>query len=180
MKKCSVVGSGSRVNQTVSGSALRLKIENDFAGQRQISDQPKRTIASAGSELSKAARDLQGTVTSARMGAEQNRWLIGAALGGTVFGMILWAVFAGIVARAVPEDWQWPERMAARTLAMPIWEGGQRMMQTASPQAFADIVAGDRIVTANRQVLEACRKRADRARAAVSCTIKIGTGKQIQ
>lgn len=86
--------------------------------------------------------------------------------------MILWAVFAGIVARAVPEGWQWPERMAARTLAMPMWEGGPRMMKAASPEAFAKIAAGDRIVTANRQVVEACQKRARRAHETVSCTIQ--------
>lgn len=159
--------------------APRYVADRIVAAGAHARDEDRRMIAAAGSELNKATRDLQGTIASARRGDEQNRWLIWMALGGTVFGMILWAVFAGIVARAVPEGWQWPERMAARTLAMPMWEGGQRMMKAASPEAFANIAAGDRIVTANRQVLEACHKRANRARETVSCTIKINnSGKQ--
>lgn len=95
------------------------------------------------------------------------------AIGGAVLGMVIWAAFAGIVARAVPASWQWPEKMAARTLAMPMWEGGQRMMQAASPSAFAALAAGDRVVAANREALEACRKRADRERETVRCTVKV-------
>jgi hypothetical protein len=114
-----------------------------------------------------------GYVVSARRGDEQNRWLMWSAIGGVVVGMMLWAVFAGIVARAVPASWQWPEKMAARSLDLPMWEGGQHLMRASAPDAFANIAAGDRIVTANRQALEACRKRADKAREAVRCTIKI-------
>ena len=101
-----------------------------------------------------------------------------AAIGGILAGMILWAVFAGIVARTVPASWRWPEKMAARTLAMPMWEGGQRMMRSAAPEAFANIAAGDRIVTANREALEACRKRSDQVREAVRCTITVEAGER--
>lgn len=82
-------------------------------------------------------------------------------------------MFAGIVARAVPASLQWPEKMAARTLAMPMWEGGQRMMRTAAPVSFANIAAADRIITANRDAVEACHKTALRAKRTVSCTIAI-------
>src|SRR3546814_8220127 len=112
-------------------------------------------------------------LVSARRGDEQNRWLMWSAIGGVVVGMILWAVFAGIVARAVPASWQWPEKMAARSLDLPMWEGGQRLMRASAPDAFANIAAGDRIVTANRQALEACRKRADRERETVRCTVSV-------
>lgn len=114
---------------------------------------------------------------SARRGDEQNRWLMWTAIGGIVVGMILWAVFAGIVARAVPASWQWPEKMAARSLDLPMWEGGQRLMRASGPDVFANIAAGDRIVTANRQALEVCRKRADRESEAVRCTISVAPGK---
>ena len=120
-----------------------------------------------------SAREIGNRLASARRGDEQNRWLMWSAIGGVVVGMMLWAVFAGIVARAVPASWQWPEKMAARSLDLPMWEGGQHLMRASAPDAFANIAAGDRIVTANRQALEACRKRADKAREAVRCTIKI-------
>jgi len=133
----------------------------------------RQAVKTAAGELRDATRALQNVTVSARRGDEQNRWLTWTAICGIVIGIILWAVFAGIVARAVPASWQWPERMAARTLAMPMWEGGQRMMQAAGPEAFANIAAGERIVTANRKALEACRKRADKARKALPCTISM-------
>lgn len=100
------------------------------------------------------------------------------AIGGVVIGIILWAVFAGIVARAVPASWQWPEKMAARSLDLPMWEAGQRLMRASAPEAFANIAAGDRIVTANRQALEACQKQANKAREARRCTISIAPRKE--
>ena len=54
------------------------------------------------------------------------------------------------------------ERMAARTLDLPRWEAGQRMIQSASPTAFRAIVGADRIVTANRAAIEGCGKAAAR------------------
>jgi hypothetical protein len=49
------------------------------------------------------------------------------------------------------------------------------MMRTAAPEAFANIAAGDRIVTANREALETCRKTATRTKKEVRCTIEVGT-----
>ena len=135
----------------------------------------RQAVKTAAGELRDATRALQGVTVSARRGDEQNRWLTLAAIGGIVVGMIAWAVFAGIVARAVPASWQWPEKMAARTLVMPMWEGGQRMMRTAAPEAFANVAAADRIVTANREALETCRKTATRTKKEVRCTIVVGT-----
>jgi hypothetical protein len=136
-------------------------------------------LVAARKELEEMTRQLHGVVVSARRGDEQNRWLAWTAIGGIFVGIILWAVFAGMIARAVPVNWQWPERMAARTLAMPIWEGGQRMMRTAAPDAFANIAAGDRIITANREAIERCTKVATKVRGPVQCTVRIGLkGKQ--
>ena len=47
------------------------------------------------------------------------------------------------------------------------------MMRTAAPDAFANIAEGDRIATDNRESLEACRRRANRAREAVRCTVTV-------
>jgi len=133
----------------------------------------RQAVKTAAGELRDATRALQSVTVSARRGDEQNRWLAWTAIGGIIVGMIAWAVFAGIVARAVPASWQWPEKMAARTLAMPMWEGGQRMMRTAAPGAFANVAAADRIVIANRKALEACAKRANKVREPIRCTISV-------
>lgn len=47
------------------------------------------------------------------------------------------------------------------------------MMQSASPVAFSAIVGADRIVTANREVIERCDKAAARRRETVRCTVRI-------
>ncbi|MBW6533162.1 hypothetical protein KZ820_20655 [Sphingomonas sp. RRHST34] len=128
----------------------------------------------ATSTMNQAARDMRGLAFADRNAREQNRWLYIFGGGGLVLGMMLWAAMPGWVAREiVPASWQWPERMAARTLKEPMWEGGARLMRTASPEGFAAFMASDRIVTANRKALDACRKRANKAREAVRCTIDV-------
>lgn len=179
-----LAGMVQKIDATLQRADALVKAAKDGASPRHVVDrivaagadaraEDRRTIATAAAELKDATRVLQGVAVSARRGDEQNRWLLWTAIGGVVLGMILWAAFAGIVARAVPATWLWPERMAARTLDMPMWEGGQRMMRAASPDAFAALAAGDRIVAANRKALEACQKRASRARETVLCTVDI-------
>ncbi|KKI21929.1 hypothetical protein XM50_01475 [Sphingomonas sp. Ag1] len=158
------------MRKAIEEEAVARQVANRIAGAVA---EDRQAVKTAAGELRDATRALQGVTASARRGDEQNQWLAWAAIGGAVVGMILWAVFAGIVARAVPASWQWPERMAARSLAMPMWEGGQRMMRTAAADAFANIAAGDRIVTANRLALEACQRRATKGHEAVRCTIKV-------
>ena len=172
-----ITATAQRVDMLVKSPMLALTPEQ-LAGRITAAastarQEDRQTIATARTGLEDVTRQLHGYVVSARRGDEQNRWLMWSAIGGVVLGMILWAVLAGIVARAVPASWQWPEKMAARSLDLPMWEGGQRLMRASGPEAFANIAAGDRIVTANRQALEACRRRADKAREAVRCTIKI-------
>ncbi|SEK02151.1 hypothetical protein SAMN05428950_11320 [Sphingomonas sp. OV641] len=184
-----LTGMVQKIEATLQRADALVKAAKDGASPRHVVDrivaagadaraEDRRTIATAAAELKDATRVLQGVAVSVRRGDEQNRWLMWTAIGGVVLGTILWAAFAGVVARAVPASWQWPEKMAARTLAMPMWEGGQRMMQAASPGAFAALAAGDRIIAANREALEACRKRADRERAAVRCTVEVSSSKQ--
>lgn len=167
-------------NATLQRAEFMRKAIEEEAVARQVANritgavaEDRQAVKTAAGELRDATRALQSVTVSARRGDEQNKWLGVAAIGGIVVGMIVWAVFAGIVARSVPTGWQWPERMAARTLDMPMWEGGQRMMRTAAPDAFANIAAGDRIVTANRLVLEACQKRANKEREPVRCTLNV-------
>jgi len=131
-------------------------------------------LAKAGEDKARVMAELRAIAGSAWTRADQKNRQLWFGLGGAAIGILAWSILPGLVAREVaPTSWQWPERMAARTLDMPMWEGGQRMMRTAAPNAFANIAAGDRIVTANRVALEACRKRANKAREAVRCTVSV-------
>ena len=130
-------------------------------------------LAKAGEDKARVMAELRAIAGSAWTRADQRNRQLWFGLGGVAIGILAWAILAGAVARAVPESWHWPEKMAARSLRMPMWEGGQRMMHAASPDAFATILAGDRIITANREVLEACRKRANKTRDEIRCAIQL-------
>ena len=171
--------SGTMQNLAVLAKAAEDNVAPRYVADRIVAasaharDEDRRMIASVAEKMENATRALHGIGGVARRADEQRRtlWQVGA--GACLGGMLLWTVVPGVVARALPDRWQVPEWMAARTLNLPKWEAGQRLMRAAAPDAFANIAAGDRIVTANRAVLEACRKLADRKREAVRCTVSV-------
>jgi len=131
-------------------------------------------LAKAGEDKARVMAELRAVAGSAWTRADQRNRQLWFGLGGVAAGILTWSILPGLIVREIaPASWQWPERMAARTLDLPPWQAGQRMMQSAAPDAFANIAAGDRIVTANREVLEACRKRANKAREKVRCTVSV-------
>jgi hypothetical protein len=133
-------------------------------------------LAKAGEDKARVMAELRAIAGSAWTRADQKNRQLWFGLGGVAIGILAWTILPGLVARDVaPASWQWPERMAARTLDMPMWEGGQRMMRTAAPDAFSNIAAGDRIVTANREAIERCRRAAIKTGKPVQCTVRIGT-----
>ena len=131
-------------------------------------------LAKAGEDKARVMAELRAVAGSAWTRADQRNRQLWFGLGGAAIGILAWAIVPGLVARKIaPANWHWPERIAARTLDMPMWEGGQRMMQSASPAAFRAIVAGDRIVTANRETIEGCSRAATKADEPVRCTVKV-------
>lgn len=138
----------------------------------------QRTIAAAGKSLEDATRALDGYVVSARRGDEQNRWLAWTAIGGVALGLFLWAVFAGAVARTVPESWLWPERMAARTVRLDTWTASRRLASVSQPETWNAMVAGAIIVQENEAAIERCRKAAAKTKEAVRCTVNIAPEKR--
>jgi len=182
-----------RMQQGVDATAERIAVINDVIARSpalaMTPEQMAQRIAAAGNTarredqaaLAKAGEDkarvmaeLRAITGSAWTRADQKNRQLWFGLGGAAIGILVWSILPGLVAREIaPASWQWPERMAARTLDMPMWEGGQRMMRTAAPDAFANIAAGDRIMTMNRDAFEACQKRAAREHEPVRCTIRI-------
>ena len=182
-----------RMQQGVDATADRIAVINDVIARSpalaMTPEQMAQRIAAAGNAarredqaaLAKAGEDkarimaeLRAVAGSAWTRADQKNRQLWFGLGGAAAGILAWAILAGLVAREVaPASWQWPERMAARTLDLPRWEAGQRMMQSASSTAFSAIVAGDKIVTTNREMIERCEKAAIKTGKAVSCTIRI-------
>ncbi len=132
-------------------------------------------FAKAGDDKARVMAELRAIAGSAWTRADQKNRQLWFGLGGVAIGILAWTILPGLVARDIaPASWQWPERMAARTLDLPRWDAGQRMMQSVSPTAFSAIVGADRIVTANREAIEACSKAAARKRETVRCIIRVG------
>lgn len=73
-------------------------------------------------------------------------------------GALLWAILPGPIARALPDSWHLPERMAARTLGGNMWNGGERLLQAAAPARWQDVPTGNRIMHDNWEKIEECRK----------------------
>ena len=133
-----------------------------------------RTIATARSSLDEAARRLNGLVATATTAREQKRRLAWTAIGGVVIGMILWAAFAGTVARAAPEGWLWPERMAARTLRLDTWEASRRLAAVSKPEQWNAMIRGGLLMQENRAAIERCGRDAAQTGEPVRCTVRIG------
>lgn len=89
-------------------------------------------------------------------------------------GILLWSILPGSIARAMPESWHWPERMAEKVLGESSqWDAGSRMMQSADPLAWHVLVAVADMQRDNRDKIEDCRKRANSSGKNVSCTLQI-------
>ncbi|MDY7526288.1 DUF6118 family protein [Sphingomonas sp. 10B4] len=134
-----------RVDALVKSPALSLTPEETSrqigAASFDARREDHRLFLVAKQGIDEVATRLRHQLESHVMAAEQRRRLWQVGLACLAVGMSLWAILAGPIALAMPESWHWPERMAARTLAMPMWEGGQRLMRAASPESFAGIVA---------------------------------------
>lgn len=172
---------GQRVDALTKGSAQAMTPDHIAGRIVAASSDARRNdqqiIAEARAGLDQAMRQIAGMVATARRGDEQNRWLAGVAIGGVVLGTFIWAVFAGAVARAVPESWLLPEKMAARTLRLDRWTASRRLAATSHPDIWNTMVAGAIIVQENRAAIERCRKDASKAGEAVSCTVRISPEK---
>ena len=136
----------------------------------------RRVIAAARQTIEEVATRLGRQLESHVMADEQRRRLWRVGIAGIAIGMALWAILAGPIARVLPASWLLPERIAARSLRMPMWESGQRLMRAGDPEAFAGVLVGNRLATGNRDTLEGCRRQAAKARKAVRCVIEMGTG----
>jgi hypothetical protein len=176
-----ITATAQRVDALVESPALSLTpheigqqiLETATAGRQE----DRRAIAAARQTIEEVATRLGRQLESHVMADDQRRRVqhvrLSTGLIALMAGTLLWAIFAGSLARAMPASWQWPEWMAARTLRMPMWEGGQRLMEAGDTQAFAGVRAGNRLIIANREALEACRKRAAKTKEAVHCAIKV-------
>jgi hypothetical protein len=117
---------------------------------------------------------MRSVTAHARTAAEQRQQLYQVAGGALLAGILLWSFLPGTIARAMPESWHWPERMAARMVgASSLWDAGARLMQAGDPQAWNALLHAADIQRDNRDAIEACRKSAATSRQPVRCAVRI-------
>jgi hypothetical protein len=122
-----------------------------------------------------AIRELLGVTATLRAAHEQRLHLVWAASGGIVAGCLLWSILPGAFARALPDRWQLPEKMAAHIVGAPtIWEGGVRLMQVGSPEAYRAISAAAEMRHDNKEKIAGCEMAARKVKKPVRCPIQIG------
>ncbi|BCA64361.1 hypothetical protein HMP09_p0009 (plasmid) [Sphingomonas sp. HMP9] len=133
-------------------------------------------LAKAGEDKARVMTELRAIAGSAWTRADQKNRQLWFGLGGMAIGILAWTILPGLVAREIaPASWQWPERMAARTLSLPMWEAGRRMLIADSPKNWNAMVDGWNIVQGNEKTIDGCRKAATKAGDPVRCTIRIGS-----
>jgi hypothetical protein len=157
--------------------ALQLTPEAFAYQVRQARDaaqqQGSRDMSAAIQRVDAAGAGLERIAKRQRTGREQVRQVAIMTAVGAVVGVIVWVGLSGPIARALPESWSVPERMAAATLRLDRWEAGARLMASASPQGWAKLTAASLLEQQNSARLEGCRKAAAQTRKAQPCTVTV-------
>jgi|GEM_PF-595037 len=133
---------------------------NTAAEVSQRAHQAVLTEASAA--LQQTTRDLNSRLQSVRAAKSQRIWVAATGAVCLVAGMTLWAVVAGGAERSPSIDQRSPEAKAAAILGMDQTSAGEHLIQASAPELWQDIVLGNRIVVANRHMLNVCLKNAGR------------------
>lgn len=131
-------------------------------------------ISQARDDLHHAAQAMRSVTAHARTATEQRQQLYQVAGGALLAGILLWSFLPGTIARAMPDSWHWPERMAARMVGAPSrWDAGARLMQSDSAEAWSALAQSADIQRDNRDAIDACRKSAATSQQPVRCTVRI-------
>lgn len=98
--------------------------------------QDKALLQQAQDALQQATRDLRGWIDGARLASIQKRLRLQLAAAALLVGTLLGIWVPNTIARAAPDRWTWPERLAARTLDRDPWAAGERLLTVADPQRW--------------------------------------------
>lgn len=133
-------------------------------------------IVQSRTELQHATRELRAITNSVRTSADQRAKVVRTAIAGALAGALVWSFLPGALARALPDSWHLPERMATRMLDAPTaTEAGIRLIRSQDPERWQAMQSGARLEAQNRDALSACKTNAEKAGAPVRCTILVGS-----
>ena len=166
------------INTIADHPAMQLTPDSLGARIEAVAESARRSdhdrIKQARADMDHATRDLRSLTAQARTAGEQRQQLFQVAGGCVLAGIFLWSFLPGTIARAMPDSWNWPERIATRMVgASSIWDAGARLMQAGDPQAWNALLHAADIQRDNRDAIEACRKSAATWRQPVRCAVRI-------
>lgn len=172
------VALGARIEEMSASPVLALTPEMVASQLRSHATLARNEVhgemLSAISTVTKAGGALASLATRIRTRDAQLRWLVYAGGGGALLALVVWLGLSGPMIRALPAAWQVPERMAAATLGQDRWTAGARLMQGADAEAWRRMRFGEALVAQNRNVIDACWKRAERLKRSVACELRFG------
>ncbi len=161
----------SKPAMDLTPETMAQRIEQAARSARQ-SD--REQITAAENRYDHAVHELTKVVASAKTAAEQQYRLKWAGGGGVLAGCLLWAIVPGPIARALPDSWHMPEKIATRVLREPsIWEAGVRLLRVGSPNAWRAISDAAEMRHHNQKAMDVCERRASRSKQPVRCTVEI-------
>lgn len=157
---------------TLTPAKIAEQIERGTETTRR---QDHERLQFARQELQNSTQLLLGIVDHARTRTDQQRLVYKVGAVCLLAGAVLWSILPGAVARTVPASWRWPERMATRMLDQAsIVEAGIFLIRSENPTQWDAIAEAARFERDNRERLAQCKENAEKAKAAVSCVVRIG------
>jgi len=166
------------INTIADHPAMQLTPDSFGARIEAVAESARRSdhdrIRQARTDLNHATQDLRAITAQAQTAGEQRQQLFQVAGGCVLAGIFLWSFLPGTIARAMPESWHWPERMAARMVGQDtLWSAGIRMMRAGDAGMWNAIVQASRIEEENREIISGCVASANRSGQIVRCSVKV-------
>ena len=151
--------------------ALRLTPEQH---QQAVAQAGNVLMREAVQKLDRAAQDaererhqLAGLIGTVRKQDAQRNWLLYAASGALVVGLLV----SPFVAGALPFGGD--SAVAAVIMNANRWNAGIALMQAGSPDGWRGLADASNLVRVNQEALAACREAAEKAKKEQRCTITV-------
>lgn len=146
----------------------------------QLSEPNREALAEARTAMLESCKAMEASrqshvreserARSVRDQARQNRRRMAVAAVAGAIGMM---ILPGMIAHVAPASWLLPERLAARTLRLPLADAGRHLLVVANPLAATEIIQGAEVLFANREAIAKCRSKRRQADAPLSCRITL-------
>ena len=161
----------SRLAGIETHPALRLTPEQH---QQAVAQAGNVLMREAVQKLDRAAQDaererhqLAGLIGTVRKQDAQRNWLLYAASGALVVGLLV----SPFVAGALPFGGD--SAVAAVIMNANRWNAGIALMQAGSPDGWRGLADASNLVRVNQEALAACREAAEKAKKEQRCTITV-------